>query len=271
MTEPRGLVFGGTGRLGSALRRADPSLIAPGRAALDLEGASRDDIVEAVSGAAWVINAAAAAGVDDCERDPVGAHRINAEAPERIARACRAAGVDFLHISTDYVFGGRRGPYAEGAAPCPVQAYGRSKAGGEAAVLAAGGAVARVSWLFDDDGGPFQRWVLGQTGPAVEIHTDQRSRPTPLPGLARWLLAVADRLPDAPRILHAAGGPPASRAQWARAILDARGRSNPVVPQRSTPLARRPNDSVLDPTATDAWADGAGVPRIPDWRDLVGG
>jgi dTDP-4-dehydrorhamnose reductase len=264
-----GVVVGGTGRLGSALRAAG-TVRAPGRDALDLVRSSEAEMAAVVGGAPWVINAAALAGVDDCEREPARSDAVNAEGPGRLARACRAAGVPLLHISTDYVFGGGQAPYAEGAERCPLQAYGRSKARGEEAVLAAGAAVARVSWLFGPDGGPYQRWVLGQAdGESVEVHVDQRSRPTPLPGLARWLLAAAERLADSPRILHPAGGPPATRAEWARAILRAHGRDLPVVPQRSPPFAPRPTDSVLDATATNAWAAAAGLPPIDDWRAVV--
>ena len=104
------LLLGGTGLLGSALRRALPSpwtIIAPGREQLDLAEAQVRDWQHWVKATApnVVLNAAAMAGVDDCEQHPEYATKVNAIAPGRIASACGLEAVPFLHISTDYVFG----------------------------------------------------------------------------------------------------------------------------------------------------------------------
>ena len=85
----------------------------------------------------------------------------------------------------------------------------------------------------------------------------------------------------APSVLHPAGGPMATRGQWARAILDARGHPDvPVLDQGPMPpgLATRPTDSRLETTKTDAWIEATwasasptsrSAPRIDDWRDAV--
>ncbi|NJN64233.1 MAG: sugar nucleotide-binding protein [Acidobacteria bacterium] len=99
-----------------------------------------------------VINAAAVADVDRCERDPLLARRANVEGAENAALSCRAVGARLIHLSTDYVFGGyeRAGEYDETDPPAPVNEYGRTKAEGESAVLDAlvDCAVVRVSFVF---------------------------------------------------------------------------------------------------------------------------
>lgn len=82
----------------------------------------------------WVLNCAAMADVDRCERDPELARRINAELPRELAISCREAGVRLLHISTDSVFDGRRGNYEENDPAAPVNVYSRTKLEGERAI-----------------------------------------------------------------------------------------------------------------------------------------
>jgi dTDP-4-dehydrorhamnose reductase len=289
------LLLGGTGRLGSAVRRAagrhlNVAVRAPGRAELDLEALTIETATAAVDPGLFdvVLNCAAAAHVDRCETEREHAFALNARAPGLIAVACAAANVPFVHISTDYVFGATgEGPFGEDATRSPAQYYGETKAEGERRVLAAGGrrTVARVSWLFGPEARPYERFVLGQVGRGeVRVMADYASRPTWLPGLADWLLGVCGALADgafAPPFLHPAGGPSATREDWARAVLDVHGYTDtPVVDQGPLPagLAPRARDTRLCTTKTDAWIDATwaggfpsprAAPRILDWRDAL--
>lgn len=85
----------------------------------------------------WVINCAALANLDDCERQPDLAQRINAELPGRLAGEATRRGMCFLQISTDAVFDGVKGNYDEEDAPSPISVYGRTKRLAELAVKAA--------------------------------------------------------------------------------------------------------------------------------------
>lgn len=79
-----------------------------------------------------VVNCAAMTDVDDCEASPDRAEAINGRAPGELAATCAAAGITFVHVSSDYVFDGEsESKYAEAAEPNPIQAYGRSKLLGE--------------------------------------------------------------------------------------------------------------------------------------------
>ncbi len=268
------LVLGGSGRLGSVLTATRPT-VAPTRAELDLSTADDEQLARWIRPASAVINAAAMARVDACEDRTEETERLNATLPGQLARLCAALDVPLIHISTDYVFGDVVGPFAEDAPRGPVQAYGASKARGEVAALAHRATVVRISWLFGAQVGPFREHVLRQApSGSVGVFANQHSRPTSMASLAGWLFALADHLAAggaAPSILHPAGGPTASRADWARVILAARGWAEVEVVDQGTPTlpARRPDDSRLDASSTTAWAMSVGLPLIEDWRDAV--
>ncbi len=82
-----------------------------------------------------VINTAALAQVDACEAQPEMARRLNVELPRALARLATRDRVLLVHLSTDAVFDGKRGDYAEFDTPNPLSTYGRTKLEGEYAVL----------------------------------------------------------------------------------------------------------------------------------------
>jgi dTDP-4-dehydrorhamnose reductase len=85
----------------------------------------------------WVIHCAAVANLEDCERDPGLAERLNAHVPGKLAEVCRQGGARLLHISTDAVFDGQRGGYRESDIPNPQNVYAQTKLDGERAVAQA--------------------------------------------------------------------------------------------------------------------------------------
>ena len=93
---------------------------------------------------AVVLHAGALSNHVDCERDEARTHRINVESSARLAAAAKT-----LLVSTDLVFGADDdAPYSVEASTGPSSTYGRSKALAEEAVLAEGGATARLPLLF---------------------------------------------------------------------------------------------------------------------------
>jgi len=159
---------------------------------LDSGRAERPDVL---------VNAGAFTAVDRCESESEHAWRVNAEAPGWLAEDCRAANLDCIHVSTDYVFGGTgTSPYAETAPVEPRTAYGRTKAAGEERVFAAlpGAIVVRTSWVFGP-GKNFVGAILGQahrraqgleTAP-LRVVNDQRGSPTYAADLAEGILDLA--------------------------------------------------------------------------------
>ncbi|KAF2455488.1 hypothetical protein BDY21DRAFT_289320, partial [Lineolata rhizophorae] len=108
-----------------------------------------------------VVHCAANRSPDSCAADPAAATALNTTSAAHLAALTSSQPAFLLHISTDYVFSGRRGeaPYGATAAPSPPNAYGRTKAAAEAAVLQAAApgtaAVLRVPVLYGrtDEGG----------------------------------------------------------------------------------------------------------------------
>ncbi|WP_227285682.1 dTDP-4-dehydrorhamnose reductase [Boseongicola sp. H5] len=266
------LVFGASGQVGGVLAGL-PEVVALDRHKADL---SRPEICAgAIEDAKpdLVINAAAFTDVDGAEEQEARAHRINADAPEAMARACAAMNIPFVHISTDYVFDGAGQTARAPDAPVgPLGAYGRSKLAGEEAVRAAGGvhAILRTSWVFDGHGKNFVTTMqrLGASRDRLAIVADQIGGPTPADALAHACLSVGRHLglaPDDGGTYHFAGTPDVSWADFARSIFDVAGLDCDVedIPTTAYPTpARRPLNSRLDCTRT---ATIFGLQR-PDWR-----
>jgi dTDP-4-dehydrorhamnose reductase len=77
--------------------------------------------------------------VDKAESEPELARRINASAPDVIARCAAKLNIPLVHYSTDYVFDGSGHlPRDEQAATGPLSVYGRTKLEGEALIRASG-------------------------------------------------------------------------------------------------------------------------------------
>lgn len=96
----------------------------------------------------WVVHCAALANLDRCEADPDLAQRLNADLPASLATEAARRGIRLLHVSTDAVFDGARGDYAEDETPSPLSVYGRTKVDGERAVADSdpGAIIARVNF-----------------------------------------------------------------------------------------------------------------------------
>jgi len=130
----RVLLIGGSGRLGTAIRRrwTDCEITAPTHDELDI--ANENTVRNALDDSRpdVFVNAAAFHDVDRCEDEPQQALAVNAAAVGTAARYARERDVVFVTISTDYVFdGAAREPYGEECAPHPISFYGVSKLAGE--------------------------------------------------------------------------------------------------------------------------------------------
>lgn len=270
------LVFGRTGQVATELQRRCPDgveIIALGRDRADLTDpqACADLVVQ--SGPDAVINAAAYTAVDKAESEEALAKVINGDAPGAIARVCAATDVPLVHISTDYVFAGTGNmPWSPSDPIDPVNAYGRTKAAGEAAVRAsrAHHAILRTSWVFSAHGANFVKTMLrlGSERDRLTIVADQIGGPTPAAAIAEACLNMAAQLRDDPAksgIYHFSGAPDVSWADFARAIFDKAGLTPEVadIPTTDYPTpAVRPLNSRLDCSTTEATF---GIAR-PEWR-----
>ena len=79
-----------------------------------------------------IVNTAAMHHVEKCESEPEKAFAVNALGPRNLAIAARNLDAVLMHVSTDYVFDGRKqSPYEEQDNPLPLNAYGITKLAGE--------------------------------------------------------------------------------------------------------------------------------------------
>ena len=143
-----------------------------------------------------IINCAAMTNVDTCEVERETAWKINVEGVEHIIDAARRVGARIFHISSDYVFDGRTGPYDEEARPEPLSYYGKSKLASENALRSSGldYFVARTMVLYGYAAGVKQNFALWliqmlEKGESVRIVDDQFGNPTLADDLAHGLLS----------------------------------------------------------------------------------
>jgi dTDP-4-dehydrorhamnose reductase len=187
------LLTGTNGQVGFELARSLQGLgevVALDRSAMDLADLAQvRDVIRAVK-PTLIINPAAYTAVDQAEKEPELALRINGEAPGVMAEEARKLGAAMIHYSTDYVFDGtREGAYTEADLPCPVSVYGSSKLAGEQAIQAAGirHLILRTSWVYGMRGKNFLLTVLrlARERDELRIVADQFGAPT-------WSRTIAD-------------------------------------------------------------------------------
>lgn len=148
---------------------------------------------------AYLINTAAMTDVDGCETEKERCWRINVEAVEHIIYAAQMIGSRIVHISSDYVFDGNKGPYTEESLPSPLGYYGKSKLASENVLTAADveHAIVRTMVLYGhgiDVRPNFVTWLiekLRQRQP-VKIVTDQVGNPTLADDLAGAILRIIE-------------------------------------------------------------------------------
>lgn len=279
------LQFGTTGQLALELlaqaKDFDVEITALSRAEADFADPQAVASVLAGAEADLVVIAAAYTAVDLAESEPDLARKINAETPAAIAQALGAAGPALVHVSTDFVFDGRKGsPYVETDAPRPVNVYGATKLAGEQQILAAcpRALVLRTSWVVSSHGKNFVKTMLRLVGEGkpLKVVADQFGRPTSARDLARFILSQAERLAAAPAgdavfgIHHFANAGEVSWKEFAEGVFDlALGAEAPSVAAGTTAdwpaPAERPLRGTLDTTKLERTF---GVTPRP-WRDAL--
>ena len=281
----RVLLLGAGGQLGHDIRRAhgeagEPfELLALGRGRLDLAAPDKVEAALAELPFDALVNCTGYHRTDEAEDNAALAFAVNAHAVAALARACAARRARFVHIGTDYVFGGdtaRVRPLAEGEPMAPVNVYGASKAMGETLALLAWEdvVVLRVASLFgtagaSGKGGNFVETMIrvGREKGALSVVCDQTMSPTATADVAPAVLrALTEGLPAG--IYHAVNGGQATWFAFAREILRQAGVAAEVAPCSSDDWptrARRPRYSALDNGRL-----AARLGPMPPWQEALG-
>lgn len=276
---PRVLVLGGTGMLGHVLwgecaRRFDALATVrddavPDRAAgaLDPERTLAGVRIEDEGSVAEALDRAAPDAVVNCiglvkqraEADDAAALvRANSLFPHQLAVACARRGARLIHVSTDCVFAGDRGGYAEDDRPDPSDLYGRSKLAGEPSgdrVLTLrtsmlGRELGRASGLLE--------WFCSVRGEASGYPRAVFSGPT-TPVLARLIGDLIERHPQLEGIWHV-GAEPISKFDLLTLVREAFGLEVRLVPDPSVEVDRSLDGSRL--RAATGW-------EPPGWYEMV--
>lgn len=207
-TRPKLLVTGAGGRIGSRLRALASGrfhVVEIGRASgVDL--ANLGQVERAVAShpdASALVHLAAFTDVSKAHEQTGNREaecwRINVGATENVVRACKAAGVHLVHVSTDFVFDGtRNAPYTEQDAPSPIEWYGRTKWHAEEVVRRAtsGWTILRISFPYAAGPSPRPDFVRSvrtrlEEGGDARLFDDQTITPTFVDDVAQGLMLVA--------------------------------------------------------------------------------
>jgi dTDP-4-dehydrorhamnose reductase len=274
----RVLITGGGGQLGSDLTeqltgRADVHAFT--HAELDIGDA--DAVARAIEEAApdTVFNCAAYHNVDLCETTEESAFAINVTAVKRMAERCAERGAKLVHLSTNYVFDGRRDePYSEYDMPSPRSVYAISKLAGEHAALAYGGnaaLVVRGAGLYGlhgsgQKGGNFvtRMLVRAREGQQIRMVSDQRLSPTFTRDLATGLIEAVEQ--DAAGVLHLTAAGECSWLEFTEAIYEIAGVDVPIEAVTTSPGGTdRPPNGVL----ANKRAEELGLTPLRHWREAL--
>lgn len=226
------LLFGKNGQLGWEAQRAllplgDVHACGPDDLDLTRLDALRDLIRQVKPQV--IVNASAYTAVDKAESEPELARTINALAPGVMAEEARTLKAVLFHVSTDYVFDGRKGSaYVEEDGTNPLNVYGQTKLEGEQAIGQVGGGhvILRTSWVYSLRGDGFVTKILAwsRKQEVLKIVSDQVGSPTWARMLAEVMAILAGRgagyLKERTGLYHLAGDGYASRFEWARTILE---------------------------------------------------
>lgn len=261
-------VSGSQGQLARALAeranlRADTELVYGARPDFDLTRPedARDAVIAAKPD--LVVNAAAYTAVDKAEIEPMLANAVNHVGTKAMAEAARRLAVPIIHVSTDYVYAGRKPEaYVETDPTGPLGVYGQSKLLGEGAVAAVDPwhVILRTAWVYSPFGTNFVKTMLrlATQKDSLGIVSDQLGNPTSAFDLADCILAVSRRLiadRSLSGIYHAAGSGDASWFDFATEIFrqqESMGYKvpvlNPITTKDYPTPAQRPENSRLNCT-----------------------
>jgi dTDP-4-dehydrorhamnose reductase len=215
----------------------------------DFDITNNNQLEQALQNANIVINCAAYTDVEKSESQTDLAFKVNAEAVGNLAKIAREKNIYVIHISTDFVFDGRKEtPYLETDATGPINAYGKSKLAGEKLLIENHNlyAIIRVQWTYGKNGINFITKLisLSKQKDSLKVVDDQFGSPTWTQEAAKVIRQFIAKKPQG--IFHYAAAGFASRYDVAKFAFEKLKISTPVVPCKSSEFkttAARPASS----------------------------
>ena len=272
------LVTGATGQLGRCIKDAasgypDFEIVYTTRIELDIE--KEASVVEFFNQNHFdfCINTAAYTNVEQAEGESDKAFAINAEGVRHLASACKKHNTVLLHISTDYVFDGKKSSaYSETDATNPLNVYGASKLKGEQYIqeVCEKYYIFRTSWLYSQYGHNFFKTIFkfAEADKPLTITTEQTGTPTNANDLAMAVLDVINMESESYGLYHYSNSGAATWYDFAEKILKLAGKLENTKLAKTNhyrTFAARPENSVLD---TLKFRSNFSV-SIMDWKDSL--
>ena len=203
-----------------------------------------------------LINSAAYINVDDCETNYEEAYKVNALGPKNLANVCKDLKIPLVHISTDYVFDGKKTePLKENDNLGPQTAYGKTKLEGEQFIqkILDEYFIIRTAWLYGCDGNNFVKTMLNLSKSHNEINVvnDQIGSPTFTYDLAKGISEIIKT--DKYGVYHLTNSGSCSWYEFSKEIFKLANinvKVTPVTTEEFPRPAPRPKYSVL---SNDKW------------------
>lgn len=201
----------------------------------------------------YCVNCAAYTDVEQAEKTPEVAFKVNAEGVKNLALSCKANNVLLIHISTDYVFDGENEEgYLPADTPNPINEYGKSKLKGEQYIqnFLKKFLIIRTSWLYSEYGKNFYKTIIrrAKAGEDLYVTDEQKGCPTNANNLANFIMELLCESSANYGIHHFTDGDSMSWYGFAEKILNENNLRHMVklVKDRNyRTFARRPGNSVL--------------------------
>jgi len=202
-----------------------------------------------------IIHTAAQSSIDSCELSPETAHAINFEVTKKLADFARKSHARFIFTSSDTVFDGKKGYYAEADAPNPLNVYADTKVKAEQHILKdpQNSVIIRPALFYGRalNGNPsFTEAMLNnlKAGKQIYLFTDQYRTPLPVGQLAQAIWELVDS--DFSGVLHIGGSERTSRYDMGKILCKQFDLSCdliiPVPSHQSSQVAARPRDCSLN-------------------------
>lgn len=223
-----------------------------------------------------IVNCAAYTNVDAAETNEVLAERLNAEAPENLAKVMKEVGGLLVQISTDYVFGKEayNVPCREEQQGTPTGVYGISKLHGEQRIKEVGCdyVIIRTAWLYSEFGKNFCKTMMNLTAtkPQLKVVFDQVGTPTYAYDLAKAIEVVIEKFDSTQvGVYHYSNEGVCSWFDFTKMIAEYNGTTacdiQPCHSDEFPSPVKRPSYSVLDKTKIK---EVFGV-EVPYWIDSL--
>lgn len=223
-----------------------------------------------------IVNCAAYTNVDAAETNEVLAERLNAEAPENLAKTMKEVGGLLIQISTDYVFGKEayNVPCREEQQGTPTGVYGMSKLHGEQRIKEVGCdyVIIRTAWLYSEFGKNFCKTMMNLTAtkPQLKVVFDQVGTPTYAYDLAKAIEVVIEKFDSTQvGVYHYSNEGVCSWFDFTKMIAEYNGTTacdiQPCHSDEFPSPVKRPSYSVLDKTKIK---EVFGV-EVPYWIDSL--